>query len=205
MSAARVRFDIRQASRDLAIVFVAILALNLGFYVLSVRPRVQEYRSLTEESAPRIAELEQRDAARRAREAYRSALGKAEEDLATLRRDVLSTRNQRLIEVQAEVDHLAQMFNVVSEQVTYENEILEDEGLERMWMTIPLQGGYANLRKFIHAVENSDKFLVIERVALAEGDEGGVMLQLNITLATYFDLPESAPDRTSAGRGAGRA
>ncbi len=205
MSAPRMRFDIRQASRDLAIVFVAILALNLGFYVLSVRPRLQEYRSLTEENEPRARELERREAARRARETYRRALGQAEEDLGILRRDVLSTRSRRLIEVQAEVDRLAQLFNVVSEQVNYENEILEDEGLERMWMTIPLQGGYANLRKFIQAVESSDKFLVIERVALVEGEEGGVLLQLNITLATYFDLQESAPDRKAVARGAERA
>ncbi|MFN0281755.1 MAG: hypothetical protein ACKVZ6_07260 [Kineosporiaceae bacterium] len=68
-------------------------------------------------------------------------------------------------------------------------------------MTLPLEGGYANLRRFLHAVEISGEFLVIERVALAEGDEGGVRLALNITLATYFDLPER--DKRSS-RGAAR-
>ena len=57
-------------------------------------------------------------------------------------------------------------------------------------MTVPLEGGYANLRRFLQAVEVSDKFLVVERVALGEGKRGGAMLQLSITLATYFDAPE---------------
>ena len=53
-------------------------------------------------------------------------------------------------------------------------------------ISVPLEGGYANLRKFLQAVEGSDKFLVVERVALARGKQGGRMLDLNISLATYF-------------------
>jgi Tfp pilus assembly protein PilO len=60
-----------------------------------------------------------------------------------------------------------------------------------MTMVVPLEGGYANLRKFLQAVESSSKFLVIEQVALAQGHEGGAILQLNIALATYFDDPEA--------------
>jgi len=55
---------------------------------------------------------------------------------------------------------------------------------------VPLEGGYHNLRGFIQAVESSSQFLVIERVVLVRSKEGGVLLQLNITLATYFDAPE---------------
>ena len=56
-------------------------------------------------------------------------------------------------------------------------------------MIVPLQGGYAALRQFLNAVEESDKFLLVERVVLAQGQDGGVLLQLNITLTTYFDAP----------------
>ena len=46
---------------------------------------------------------------------------------------------------------------------------------------------------------------MIERVALAEGKEGGVMLQLSITLATYFNTPIRVEQAaTERGRPGGR-
>ena len=62
-------------------------------------------------------------------------------------------------------------------------------------MIVPLEGGYQNLRSFIQAVESSEQFIVVERVQLGRSNEGGVMLQLNITLATYFDAPELRKQR----------
>lgn len=183
------RWDIRQSSQELVIVFVGLLAVNAFFYAFFVRPRVEEHQSLTTANTPRLAEIERRETAVAQREAYLQDLQQAEEDLGHLRKDVLQTRDQRMIEAQEEFADLAAQFNIASDQIHYENSILEDEGLERFAMTGPLEGGYANLRRFIHAVEDSKKFLVIERVALAEGIEGGVLLSLNITLATYFDLP----------------
>lgn len=203
MNDRRTRWDIRQASQELLVVFVVILLANGAFYTFLVRPRVQTYTALTTANAPKIAELERREKAVEAREAYLQGLEQAEDDLQRLRKDILQTRDQRMISVQEELWDLAQDFNINIDQVTYQNEILPDEGIERFAMTVPLKGGYGNLRKFIQAVEESDRFLVVERVALAEGEEGGVLLQLNITLATYFDLPDF--EHKPAGRGARRA
>ena len=69
-------------------------------------------------------------------------------------------------------------------------EYRHDEKLDRLVITVPLEGGYVSLRNFLRAVEHSSKFLLVERVALGKGKEGGVLLQLNITLATYFNAPE---------------
>ena len=59
---------------------------------------------------------------------------------------------------------------------------------------VPLAGGYTNLRKFIQSVESSDNFLVIERVALGTGKTADVV-ELNITLATYFIAPDADLER----------
>ena len=67
--------------------------------------------------------------------------------------------------------------------------------LDKLIMVVPLQGNYASLRAFLQAVEDSEKFLLVERVALAEARQGGVMLELNITLATYFDAPAGGNGR----------
>lgn len=195
------RLDPRQAVRHVLGALLALAVANVLFAVLVVRPRIGRYEVLTEDSAPSLERLRKREEAVRALEGYAASLRKAEADLEHLRREVLSTRDRRLIEVQLEVARLAEQFKVSLERIQFENEFLEEEGLERLAMTVPLQGGYSSLRRFIQAVERSDQFLVVERVALAEGGEGGALLDLNITVATYFDSPSVRGESPRRGRG----
>lgn len=195
MARRRFGFDIRQAGRQIGIVFLVVLIVNVAASIFLVRPTVRAFRTLQEDSAPQLNRLRERQREVEAREAFLQALVQAQVDLKALREEVLSTRQRRMVEVQVELAKLARQFNINLERVQYENDLLEDEGLERFAMVVPLEGGYANLRKFIEAVEKSERFLVIERVALGSGQDGGTLLQLNITLATYFDVPELREDR----------
>ena len=205
MTSRRMKFDIRQAGRQILIVLLAWLVLDLGFYFIATRPKVQDYRSLKEGSEPQLQALEERKREVEAREGYLDALKQAELDLTELRQEVLSTRAARMVEVQREVERLCGQFNIDFNSVTYDHELLPGQELDKMIMLVPLQGNYASLRKFVQAVEGSDKFLLVERVALAEGKEGGVMLQLSITLATYFNAPmrveQTAAERRRPGSG----
>ena len=134
-------------------------------------------------------------------ETFFAGLQQAEADLAKLRTEVLSTRAQRMVDIQRELERLCVEFRIDLDSVTYDNDLLGEEELERFAMVVPLEGGYANLRRFLQAVEDSANFLVVERVALGEGKEGGVMLLLNITLAAYFDMPpEMKGDRPASRR-----
>ena len=190
--ARRVRLDIRQASRTIALVFVGVAAANVLLFALATRPSVRRLTEVTEEASPRLAALKARATEVEAREAYLAGLKQAQADLETLAEKVLSSKKRRMIEVQFEVDRLARQFGVNLDRMEIENEPIPAAGVERFAMTLPLEGGYANLRRFLRAVEESEKFLIVEHVALGTGKEGGVLLQLNITLATYFDLPEEA-------------
>lgn len=190
MSGRRFKFDIRQAGRYITIVLGLLVVANGVFYFLATRPRVQEYTSLQEGTGPQQEALRAHRAEVEEREAYYEALLKAEADLTTLREEVLSTRKQRMIDVQLELAALAKQFTIDVDSITFDNHLLREEELDKLVMTVPLEGGYGNLRKFLRAVEDSEKFLVVERVALGEGKTGGVLLQLSISLATYFDAPE---------------
>ena len=198
------RFDVRQAGRILLVAYVSLALINAMFFLLLTRPKVFEYRTMTDKTAPLVLALSNRETQVDDLEEYLLRLEQAQADLHRLREEILATKNRRMIPVQLELERLAQQFQINSDQVTYENQILEDEDLERFGMVVPLQGGYQNLRSFIQAVESSQQFLVIERVNLVRSREGGVLLELNITLATYFDAPELRKVRPEPRRGSPR-
>lgn len=204
MKRRRFRFDIRQAGRVLLLAYATLALINVVFFLLLTRPKVAEYRTMTQKTAPLIEAVKNRETQVDDLETYLQALEQAQVDLKQLREEILSTKNRRMVPVQLELERLAQQFQIDSDQVEYDNEPLEEEGLERFAMVVPLEGGYQNLRSFIHAVESSDQFLVIERVNLVRSREGGVLLQLNITLATYFEAPRFTEPRPKSRRAPAR-
>jgi len=197
-------FDIRQHGRRVLMVLVGLVVANVLVGLVFVRPKVQEYRTLRDEYEPRRASLRQFQGVVERREAYRATLDRTRSDLARLREEVLSTKARRMVTVQLELADLARDFGVALEKVQYRNEILADEDLEYLGMVVPLEGGYTNLRKFIEAVEESEKFLVIESVSIDQAKDGGNLLQLNITLATYFDAPQDVERLREERRGGRR-
>jgi len=189
MTVRRFKFDIRQAGPRILIALLVLAVLNGGFYLLLTRPKMKEYSGLAVGSQPQLTRLDHRRREVETQEQFLEALQKAERDLQRLREEVLSTRQQGLVDIQSELESLCGRFSIDLESVTFDSELLENESLDKLIMVVPLQGNYANLRRFLQAVESSDKFLLVEQVALAEAKLGGVMLELNVTLATYFDAP----------------
>ncbi len=197
MEKKRAPFDIRQWAGKISACIAGLLILNLAVWFVVVRPRISELKSLREQSSPRLEALRTRHAEVEAGEQHLAALDQATADLLFLRQDVLATAKRRLVKVQLELADLTRQFKIDYDSVDTDTEYMAGQGLERFAMVVPLQGGYANLRHFIQAVESSDKFLVIERVAMDRAKDGGVLLQMNITLATYFDASGLLDDGSS--------
>jgi len=193
MTARRPRFDVREASGVVFLVFGVLILANVLVTVFVVRPKVVRLRQLTDLSSPQLQVVKTREKEVVEKEDHRKALEKARDDMKHLAGDVLSTRQRRMIGVQLEVAKLARDYGIALDRVRYENEPLDNGALERFAIVVPLSGGYTALRKFVQSVESSENFLVIERVALGAG-KSTELLELNITLATYFIAPDADLD-----------
>ena len=101
IQASHLRFDIRQASKKILVGLLVLAGLNAIFYFISTRPALKEYRKLEATTRPDFDEIKQRERAVTRLESFRDGLQQAETDLQTLRDDVLSTRDARLVLVQA--------------------------------------------------------------------------------------------------------
>ena len=115
------KLDIRQAGKQVVLVLLAVLGANLVFGALLVRPRIRAFQELNENSLPRRQDLQRRQKEVEAQEKYLATLQQSTKDLETLRNDILSTRQKRMIEIQYELARLARQFNINMERVQYEN------------------------------------------------------------------------------------
>jgi len=61
----------------------------------------------------------------------------------------------------------------------------------RLKVTMDLAGSYADIRDFIHDIEASPEFVVIDDVGLMESVQNGGSVRLTLQLSTYFRTTET--------------
>jgi Tfp pilus assembly protein PilO len=163
------------------------LLVNLAIYLVAVYPwtlkvRNDDARERAAASAARVAELNERRA--------RATLQGKDQADAELRRfysDVLpadASVARRVTNLR--LAQLAQAANLRHERRSVKPERDKDSHLTRVRMTMVLAGTYRDIRRFIHDLETSPEFVVIEDVALAQGEEKSAPLVLTLQVSTYY-------------------
>ena len=141
MKARRVRFDIRRQGLPILVGLLVLIVVNTLAWAVLVRPKTAEYLDRTKDGGGEEQKLlrEYRDSVLNG-EAYVTGLGKAADDWHYLRTEILSTREEQLVQIQQELTRLCAEFRIDINTVSVRNEILREEGLDRFAMVIPLEG-----------------------------------------------------------------
>jgi Tfp pilus assembly protein PilO len=58
--------------------------------------------------------------------------------------------------------------------------------LDQWKIGVVLEGDYANMRQFVHRLENAPYFVVIDEMSIEQGRTAGDSLVLSLTLSTYY-------------------
>jgi len=206
------RFDVRRDIWTVVALLGALLLLNVGFYVLLNLPRLKALSDLAGG----------RDAVRRTLVDITKSCA-AMQDLVTqydaenarldqFYTERLGTQLERMTRIQQVLRQIATEFRIDPESIDYNTSDVEDSDLVRFQVTLPLVGGYPNLRHFIERVEGAPYLAIIDSIELAGSREGGQMLSLTIRISTYFrgpERPQGSPEspahparRNAATRGA---
>jgi len=91
----------------------------------------------------------------------------------------------------ARLAQLAAKSRLDLERRKYEPVVERGSNLTRLKVTMDLAGSYADIRDFIHEIEASPEFVVIDDVGLTEGVQSGEALRLTLQLSTYFRTTET--------------
>ncbi len=166
----------------LLFLFVAVLAADIGFYLLRTAPAT----SRAEELSGRIGTF--RESLRQKESEYRYYMsfetGRAELEKF---KDLLPRRSD-YVDVVRGVDRLAREDGMKSKSFGTERKEVEKQGdLVQLNFSLPVSGSYANVRKFIYDVETSPLFLNIDHLGLSAEADASV-ITLSIGLSTYVRL-----------------
>ncbi len=173
--------------RAALIPIAVLLAANLAVYVFLVHPmqsRVASAQARTVE-AMRAERFAERDLA--AARAIQNGQQTAQQQLREFYGHVLpagladarKAAYLRLAQIAADAN-----LRYVRQAAIEEPE--RETGLTRLRISITLEGGYADVRRFIHAVETAPEFLMIDSVSLTSGREANMPLVVTLGVATVF-------------------
>jgi Tfp pilus assembly protein PilO len=173
--------------RRLILPLAILLLLNIVVYAAGVYPLAQRVANIEDRTRSAEQALAQ---AQREHTAARGALtGKerATVELATFYKDVLPTdlpSARRLTYLR--LNQLAREAGLTFKTGTFDVEEQRTSTLERVRITLTLEGDYDAMRRFIYQLDTAPEFVVIDDVSLAErgNEDGGLDLQMQ--LSTYY-------------------
>ena len=98
----------------------------------------------------------------------------------------LSSEADRLTQVIGEVKSMARRSRVRASGFRYPDEVLEELGLVRRRIVFSAEGSYEAMRRFIHSLERSDQFLVLDEIGVSDSGDGGSEIRVRFGVSTLF-------------------
>lgn len=185
----------RVASEKRAIVVpLVVLALaNAAVYVF-VRPALERRLEANRRRATAVgAELAWAVKAETAMKAAVDSQARAQDDLEQFFGRILppdQTAARRLLHLR--VAELADQSNVVFDRRTISETHEPDKHLSRLDMSLQLEGTYADIRRFLQALETSKEFFAVKDMSLAESPDAEDFVRLSATVSTFFKATDGA-------------
>jgi Tfp pilus assembly protein PilO len=199
----RFRVDPRRDAVRILLALGALLLVDAVFHFAVLRPQATAVALLEEEKATFDDSYRRsRKRAEQVRESYERAVERQKE-IEYFYGTMMSTKRERLVDAQVEILQIGKSFNTIPDPLNLDPKELEDQGVEMLTISFPLEGGYENLRRFVNALETSANLLIIDQINLTENRAGGRGIRLAIDVTTYFDAPhlKSLKAQNQRGRG----
>lgn len=183
------------AEKRVAIVLIALaIVANVAAYAFVLYPLQQRVSSA--ESRKLDAERDRMAAERELATVRATVAGEqqAESDLGRFYNQILpdTLADARKV-AYLRLAQLARDANLRMErQATIEATDTREGDLKRLQVTAVLQGGYEDIRRFVHSLDTAPEFLIVDSVGLTSREEANTPLELTVIVSTYFRTDDNA-------------
>jgi Tfp pilus assembly protein PilO len=185
--------------RRLLPLFVALLGVNVLALVVWTGPRFWMQKNAARRAQAAKAELDRERQGTVALRERAAAIRENAADAERFHRSLAGAEKQDLLPALKAIEDLARAPGLRPGARAFERQEVRDAPVERVAVTLPLEGSYDQLVGFLREVEASPRFLTVDRVSMRAQNEGGARLQ--VELSTYLRKSgETSPGEGRRGR-----
>jgi Tfp pilus assembly protein PilO len=164
-----------------------VLAVNVGILVFVVLPLTQAVRSSEARAVEAVQGRQTAALALKNAEALRDGQSRASDDLGRFYQEVLPadvSAARRITNLK--LSQMARTHDVTFQRSSASPESTRGSHLIRLKVTYEFSGDYDDIRQLIYDIETAADFIVIDNMALSEGQEPNAPLTLALELSTYY-------------------
>jgi len=178
--------------------FLLLLVVNLLIAAVWTVPRTLRLRSATARVEAARAMVEQERSVVAQQRERGNAIDANAEDLARFCDTVVGPERVELLPTLEDIEAMARAPGLTPGRRSFRREEVEGTAVERVAVTLPLEGSYQQLVGFLREVERSERFLTVDGVSL-RGEPGGEA-NLQVEMSAFMRLE---PETPAAERGDG--
>lgn len=165
--------------------------LIFSFWSLKLEDRVKQLESKVKKGDEEISSLEKKVFEK---EDEVKSFKETKDVIETLKNNIFQKRSERFIPFQKEVERIVNEVGIALEKYDYKYTLypkdIEKEGWKdgfvEVYMTLPLQGTYPQIKKVISLLEKSGHFITIKGISISQTTQGTTLLDFKVGIATYF-------------------
>jgi len=168
------------------IVLSALVLLNLPLYLVIVRPEIEADAGETERIDQMHSQLARRVNTLNGLKAIEKKLKESHDKYRQFSADYLFPPEKGTSELLETLDEICAEAGLLRNRVTYRLDPEPAFGMQRLAITLPIEGNYANIRNFLNVLESESKLVIVDSMALVSEREGTDLLRLDVSLSTLF-------------------
>ncbi|MEW5977021.1 MAG: type 4a pilus biogenesis protein PilO [Acidobacteriota bacterium] len=170
------------------VVLMGLILLNAPAYWFWVRPEIEAGTQEREEVKAVRLELHKRLTLVTTLKQLEARLEDSRKTYAEFTRDYIFPYGQAASELLRELEGICTEAGLSRNQASYRASSESQFGMQQINITLPIEGSYPNVRKFLNTLENSERFIIIDSVALESEREGSGLIRLDLQLSTLFNV-----------------
>jgi len=171
------------------IVLSAMVLMNLPLYLVFVRPEIEADAGETVRIDQMRSQLARRGNTLSALKDIEKKLNESREKYRQFSAEYLFPQKEGTSELLKTLDEICAEAGLLRNRVTYRLDPEPAFGMQRLAITLPIEGNYANIRDFLNVLESESKLVIVDSMALVSEREGTDMLRLDVSLSTLFAAP----------------
>ena len=172
--------------RVVYIVLLGLVLLNLPLYLVFVRPEIEADAGETARIDQMRSQLARRVNTLNALKDIEKKLNESHEKYRQFSAEYLFPQKKGASELLKTLEEICAEAGLLRNRVTYRLDPEPAFGMQRLSITLPIEGNYTNIRDFLNVLESETKLVIIDSMALVSEREGTDMLRLDVSLSTLF-------------------